>query len=61
MLKISKNKLYQVYVFERKTKKRIKIIGEHGLTPKKLDEIEADLVKSVDWKNFWIETVEFVK
>ena len=61
MIKIMKNKLYQVKVFSRETKKCVRIIGEEGLTPKKLDKVEDGLINSFDWKHFWVETVELVK
>ena len=60
-MKIEKGKRYQVKVFSRETKKCIKIIGEEGLTPKKLDEVEDGFIKSFDWKHFWVETVKFEK
>ena len=61
LMQILKNKLYQVKVFSKDTKKCVRIIGEKGLTPKKLDVIEDGLIKDLNWSNFWIETVEFNK
>ena len=61
LMQILKNKLYQVKVFSKDTKKCVRIIGEKGLTPKKLDVIEDGLIKDLNWSNFWIETVEFDK
>lgn len=61
MVKIEKGKLYQVKVFSRKTKKCVRIIGEKGLTPRKLDKIEDGFIKDFDWKHFWVETMEFKK
>lgn len=61
MIRIEKGKLYQVKVFSRETKKCIRVIGEEGLTPKKLDKVEDGLIKSFDWKHFWVETVKFEK
>jgi len=58
-MQILKNKLYQVKVFSKDTKKCVRIIGENGLTPKKLDIVEDGLIKDLNWSNFWIETVEF--
>ena len=60
-MKILKNKLYQVKIFSRDTKKCVRIIGEKGLTPRKLDIVEDGLIKDLNWHNFWIETVEFNK
>ncbi|MFH1820366.1 MAG: hypothetical protein ABH805_00365 [Candidatus Nealsonbacteria bacterium] len=61
MIKITRNKLYQIKVFSKDTKKCIRVIGDAGLTPLKLDKVEGGLVKELDWKRFWVETVEFVK
>ncbi len=61
MMQIIRDKLYQVKVFSKDTKKCIKIIGDTGLTPKKLDKVEDGLIKDLDWKHFWVETVEFEK
>ena len=58
-MQILRNKLYQVKVFSKDTKKCVRIIGENGLTPKKLDIVEDGLIKDLNWSNFWIETVEF--
>jgi len=60
-MQILKNKRYQVRIFNKATKKCVRIIGEKGLTPKKLDIVENDLIKDLNWHNFWIETVEFNK
>ena len=60
-MQIMKNKLYEIKVFSKETKKCIRIIGDTGLTPKKLDKIEDGLIKNFDWKHFWVETVEFEK
>ena len=59
MIPILKNKLYQVKVFSKDTKKCVRTIGDAGLTPKKLDKVEDELIKDIDWKRFWIETVAF--
>ncbi len=56
-----KNKLYEIKVFSKETKKCIGIIGKMGLTPKKLDKVEDELIGNLDWKHFWVETVEFEK
>jgi hypothetical protein len=62
LMQILKNKLYQVKIFSKDTKKCVRIIGEKkGLTPKKLDIVENDLIKNLNWHNFRIETVEFNK
>jgi hypothetical protein len=61
LMQILKNKLYQVKIFSKDTKKCVRIIGEKGLTPKKLDIVEDGLIKDLNWHNFWIETVEFNK
>ncbi len=60
-MQILKNKLYQVRIFSKYTKKCVRIIGEKGLTPKKLDIVENDLIRDLNWHNFRIETVEFNK
>lgn len=60
-MQILKNKHYQVRIFSRATKKCIRIIGEKGLTPQKLDLVEKNLIKNLNWHNFWIKTVEFNK
>ena len=61
LMQIQKNKRYQVRIFNKATKKCVRIIGEKGLTPKKLDIVENGLIKDLNWHNFRIETVEFKK
>ena len=61
MIQIVRNKLYQVKVFSKDTKKCIRVIGDAGLTPNKLDKVEDGLIKDLDWKHFWVETVDFKK
>lgn len=56
-----RNKLYQIKVFSKNTKKCVRTIGETGLTPYKLDKVENGLIKELNWQSFWIETVEFFK
>ncbi|MDD2696758.1 MAG: hypothetical protein PHE52_01195 [Candidatus Pacebacteria bacterium] len=60
-MQILKNKLYQVRIFSKDTKKCVRVIGENGLTPRKLDIVEDGLIKDLDWNNFSIQTVEFNK
>lgn len=60
-MQILKSKRYQVKIFNKATKKCVRIIGEKGLTPQKLDIVENDLIKDLNWHNFWIETVGFKK
>ena len=61
LMQILKNKLYQVRIFNKGTKKCVRVIGEHGLTPKKLDIVEDGLIKDLNWSVFCIKTVEFNK
>ncbi len=61
LMQILKNKLYQVRIFSKDTKKCTRVIGENGLTPKKLDIVEDELIKNLNWNIFCIKTVEFNK
>ncbi len=61
LMQILKNKYYQVRIFNKATRKCVRIVGEKGLTPEKLDMVENGLIKDLNWRNFWIETVEFNK
>lgn len=56
-----RNKLYQIKVFSKNTKKCVRTIGKTGLTPYKLDKAEDGLIKELNWQSFWVETVEFFK